>query len=96
REGLDPAGLARDARAAIPAPMRALRDADEEALAAYTAFVAARVLEATLDVVAASEKADGASADLPGWRLVERPGARDAGDRVPRRLIVTSLDATED
>jgi len=36
-----------------------------------------------------------APADLPGWRLVERPGAHDAGDRPGRRLIVTAADVTE-
>ncbi|HEY3334058.1 MAG TPA: hypothetical protein VGK16_02385 [Candidatus Limnocylindrales bacterium] len=96
RDRLDPSGLARDARAAIPGPLRSLSGVDEAALAAYTAFVAARVLEATLDVVASAEKADGAAADLPGWRLVERPGARDAGDGPPRRLIVTAADVTAD
>jgi hypothetical protein len=95
RERLEPATLVRDARAALPGPMRSLGGADDAALAAYGAFVAARVLEATLDVVASAEKADGAAADLPGWRLVERPGARDAGDRPPRRLIVTAADVTE-
>ena len=92
---LDPVALAKDAKAAIPGPMRALAGADDAALAAWTAFVAARVLEATIDVVASAEKADGAPADLPGWRLVERPGARDAGDRPGRRLIVTAADVTE-
>ena len=76
--------------------MRALAAVDDAALAAWTAFVAARVLEATIDVVASAEKADGATADLPGWRLVERPGARDAGDRTGRRLIVTAADVTKD
>jgi hypothetical protein len=95
RERLEPDDLAREARTAIPGAMRALAGADEEGLAAYTAFVAARVLEATLDVVASTEKADGAPADLPGWRLVERPGARGAGDRPGRRLIITAADATE-
>ena len=69
--------------------MKALRDADDAALAAYAAFVAARVLEAVLEVVTGADRAEGAGRDLPGWRLIERPAARDGADDMPRRLIVT-------
>ncbi|HEX5827120.1 MAG TPA: hypothetical protein VFY23_06345 [Candidatus Limnocylindrales bacterium] len=92
RAPLEPAGLARDARSAIPGPMATLRDADPDALAAYTAFVAARVLGVTLEVVGGTEKAPGAPSALPGWRLVERPATRGTE---PRRLIVTPADVTE-
>jgi hypothetical protein len=94
RARLEPGALDHDARAAIPGPMKTLRDADEAALAAYAAFVAARVLDAVLGVVAVSDRAEGAGRDLPGWRLVERPAARN-GDETPRRLIVTPADVAE-
>ena len=64
--------------------MKALRDADDAALAAYAAFVAARVLDAVLDVVTGADRAEGAGRDLPGWRLIERPAARDGADDMPR------------
>lgn len=92
RGALEPTALAKDARTAITGPMRRLSDADEEALAAYGAFVAARVLAATLHVVATRERADGAGSDVPGWRLVERPGSRDGEEEPARRLIVTAAD----
>lgn len=57
---LAPGALARDARGAIPGPMRELSGVDDAALAAYAAFVAARVLDATLEVVSGEERADGA------------------------------------
>jgi hypothetical protein len=95
REHLDPGSLARDARSAIPGPMRQLHDAPEDALGAYAAFVAARVLEVSLDVIASREKADDAGRALPGWRLVERPGPGGAAEGQPRRLIVTPADVTE-
>src|SRR5829696_3760504 len=88
---LAPEALERDGRRAIPEALRDLRAAGEPALAAYAAFVAARVLEATLRVVAGEERAEGAGRELPGWRLVERPGAGDPGDAA-RRLIVTTAD----
>ena len=69
--------------------MKSLRDADDDALAAYAAFVAARVVEAILEVVTGADRAEGAGRDLPGWRLIERPAARDGADDMPRRLIVT-------
>jgi hypothetical protein len=95
RDRLDPATLVGDARSAMPGAMRALNDVPEDALAGYAAFVAARVLEVTLDVVASREKADDAGRTLPGWRLVERTAPSDAVDRTPRRLIVTPADVTE-
>ena len=95
RAALEPAGLASAAKAALPGPMKALRDADEAALAAYAAFVAARVLDAILEVVTGADRADGAGRDLPGWRLIERPAARDGADDMPRRLIVTPSDVRE-
>ena len=54
------------------------------------AFVAARVLEAVLEVVARREKADGRRPRPAGLAAVERPGARDGADDMPRRLIVTA------
>ena len=95
RTTLEPAGLATAAKAALPGPMKALRGADEDALAAYAAFVAARVLEAVLEVVTGDDRAEGAGRDLPGWRLIERPAARDGADDMPRRLIVTPQDVKE-
>ena len=95
RTTLEPAGLATAAKAALPGPMKALRGADEDALAAYTAFVAARVLEAVLEVVTGDDRAEGAGRDLPGWRLIARPAARDGADDMPRRLIVTPQDVKE-
>ena len=95
RISLEPDDLAAAAKAALPGPMKRLRDADDDALAAYAAFVAARVLEATLEVVTGADRAEGAGRDLPGWRLIERPAARDGADDMPRRLIVTPDDVTE-
>jgi hypothetical protein len=95
RTSLDPDDLAAAAKAALPGPMKQLRDANDDALAAYAAFVAARVLEATLEVVTGADRAEGAGRDLPGWRLIERPAARDGADDMPRRLIVTPDDVTE-
>jgi hypothetical protein len=92
-ERLDPTKLAQEAGRAVPAASRALASIDGDALAAYAAFIAARVLEGTLRVLTEDERADGAGRDLPGWRLVERPGAGDPGD-APRRLIVTPGDVT--
>jgi hypothetical protein len=92
---LEPADLAASAKGALPGPMKALRDADEAALGAYAAFVAARVLDAVLEVVTGADRAVGAGRDLPGWRLIERPAARDGADDMPRRLIVTASDVTE-
>jgi hypothetical protein len=95
RTSLEPDELAAAAKAALPGPMKQLRDADDDALAAYAAFVASRVLEATLDIVTGADRAEGAGRDLPGWRLIERPAARDGADDMPRRLIVTPDDVTE-
>jgi hypothetical protein len=95
RASLDPGDLAAAARTALPAPMKALRDSDDDALAAYAAFVASRVVEAILNVVTGTDRADGAGRDLPGWRLIERPAARDGADDMPRRLIVTPDDVVE-
>jgi hypothetical protein len=96
RMQLEPDALQADARRAIAGPMKALRDADDTALAAYAAFVASRVLEAVLEVVAGDDRARGAGRDLPGWRLVERPAARDGAEAAPRRLIVTPADVADD
>jgi hypothetical protein len=95
RTTLEPGHLASAAKASLPGPMKSLRDADDAALAAYAAFVAARVLEAVLEVVTGADRAEGAGRDLPGWRLIERPAARDGADDMPRRLIVTPSDVTE-
>ena len=95
RTALEPGELATAAKAALPGPMKQLRDADDAALAAYAAFVASRVLEAILEVVTGADRAEGAGRDLPGWRLIERPAARDGADDMPRRLIVTPDDVTE-
>ena len=95
RASLEPGELASAAKAALPGPMKKLRDADEAALAAYAGFVAARVVEAILEVVTGADRAEGAGRDLPGWRLIERPAARDGADDMPRRLIVTPEDVTE-
>ena len=92
---LEPDDLAKAAKAALPGPMKSLRDVDDDALAAYAAFVASRVVEAILDVVTGSDRAEGAGRDLPGWRLIERPAARDGADDMPRRLIVTPDDVAE-
>ncbi len=92
---LEPGDLASAAKAALPGPMKQLRDTDDAALAAYASFVAARVLEAILGVVTGADRAEGAGRDLPGWRLIERPAARDGADDMPRRLIVTPDDVTE-
>jgi len=95
RTSLEPADLASAAKTALPGPMKKLRDADDAALAAYAAFVASRVLEAILEVVTGADRAEGAGRDLPGWRLIERPAARDGADDMPRRLIVTPSDVKE-
>ena len=95
RASLEPDDLAAAAKAALPGPMKSLRDADDDALAAYAAFVASRVVEAILDVVTGTDRAEGAGRDLPGWRLIERPAARDGADDMPRRLIVTPDDVVE-
>jgi hypothetical protein len=95
RTRLEPGDMASAAKAAVPGPMKTLRDADEAALAAYAAFVAARVLEAVLEVVTGTDRAEGAGRDLPGWRLIERPAARDGADDMPRRLIVTPSDVSD-
>ncbi len=95
RAALEPGTLASAAKASLPGPMKTLRDADDAALAAYAAFVAGRVLEAVLGVVTGADRAEGAGRDLPGWRLIERPAARDGADDMPRRLIVTPSDVTE-
>jgi hypothetical protein len=94
RERLDPATLLRDAQAAMPRPMRSLSGADDDALAAYAAFVAGRVLDAALDVITTREKADSAGKALPGWRLVERPATGDGQEADARRLIVTPDNVT--
>ena len=95
RTSLEPDDLASAAKTALPGPMKQLRDADDDALAAYAAFIASRVLEAILEVVTGADRAEGAGRDLPGWRLIERPAARDGADDMPRRLIVTPGDVTE-
>jgi hypothetical protein len=95
RASLEPGDLASASKTALPGPMKKLRDADEAALAAYAAFVASRVVEAILEVVTGADRAEGAGRDLPGWRLIERPAARDGADDMPRRLIVTPEDVTE-
>jgi hypothetical protein len=95
RTSLEPGDLAAAAKAALPGPMKRLRDADDDALAAYAAFVASRVVEAILEVVTGADRAEGAGRDLPGWRLIERPAARDGADDMPRRLIVTPDDVAE-
>jgi hypothetical protein len=46
-------------------------------------------------VVTGADRAEGAGRDLPGWRLIERPAARDGADDMPRRLIVTPDDVAE-
>ena len=51
--------------------------------------------QAILDVVTGTDRAEGAGRDLPGWRLIERPAARDGADDMPRRLIVTRDDVVE-
>jgi hypothetical protein len=96
RTRLEPDALRRDAGRAISGPMKALRDADEASLAAYAAFVTARVLETVLQVVSGDDRAEGAGRDLPGWRLVERPAARDGAEGTARRLIVTPADVAHD
>lgn len=96
RVALEPAALASEARRAIPGPaMRQLAGVDDAALAAYAAFIAGRVLEATLGVVASQDRAPEGGVDLPGWRLVERPPSREAGESAPRRLIVTLADVVD-
>jgi len=95
RASLEPGDLASAANTALPGPMKKLRDADDAALDAYAAFVASRVVEAILQVVTGADRAEGAGRALPGWRLIERPAARDGADDMPRRLIVTRDDVTE-
>jgi len=91
-DALDASKIEAEARKAIPGAMRSLSSADAEALGTYAAFVATRVLAAALDVVASRDRADDAGRELPGWRLMERPAARDAEEGQPRRLIVTPDD----
>jgi hypothetical protein len=95
RSRLEPGSLHTEATSAIPGPMKALRDADDAALGAYAAFVAARVVDTVLAIVTATDRAEDAGRDLPGWRLIERPAARDGSDALPRRLILTRDDVTQ-
>ena len=89
---LDPEGLATAGKASIPDSMRALRVVEADALAAYAALVADRVLDGVLDAIAVRERAPGSPADLPGWRLMERPTRHDGVAGPGRRLIISRED----
>ena len=89
---LDPGALATAGKTSIPDAMRALRAVEADAVAAYAALVADRVLDGVIDVIAVRERAPGSPDGLPGWRLMERATRRDGATGPERRLIVSRED----